>query len=105
MDFFYDKEINIYTYNSYNDKYGFDRDGYILKQENVKVDIQAITLEKVKALYGYDVKATYKMYCDETLDEADIILYNDKTYKIEKIIEWDDYSIYLLSETVIDIEL
>lgn len=105
MNWFYNKLISVYAYKSYEDEYGFDRDGYIIKYEDIKADIQAITLEKVKELYGYDIQATYKMYCDEVLDESDIILYKGKTYKIEKIIEWDDYSIYLLSEKVIDIEL
>lgn len=102
---FDNKLISVYSYENYEDKYGFDRDGYALKKDNIKVDIQPVSLEKVNEQYGYDIQATYKMFSDEALDESDIVLHNNKTYKIEKIISWNDYSIYLLNETVIDIEL
>lgn len=105
IDWFCDKKIDVYSYAEYEDKYGISRDGYVLKQEAISVDIQPIGAEKIKADYGYDIEANYRMYSSEVLEESDVVVWNNKTYQIEKIIAWDDYCVYLLKEEVINLGL
>lgn len=97
IDWFYDKTVDIYEYTDDNyDEHGVSRDGYVLKQEGIKVDIQPIGAEKVKQTYGYNIEVNYEMYTSNMLEESDIVVWNGKTYKIEKLIPWDDYTIALL---------
>lgn len=105
IDWFCDKKIDVYSYAEYEDEYGISRDGYVLKQEGISVDIQPIGAEKVKKDYGYDIEANYRMYSNEVLAESDVVLWKNKTYNIVKAIEWDDYSVYLLKEEVIKLGL
>lgn len=104
IDWFYDKRINIYSYAKHEDSYGFSRDSYTLKQENIFVDIQPSSDEKIYQTYGYKVKCTKVVYSSMKFDESDIILYNDKTYKITAIIPWDDYYVYAIVEKKVDLK-
>lgn len=104
MDWFNDFNVDVYSYSSYEDEYGFTRDGYV-KKLNIYCDIQPVGIEKIKQVYGYDIEAQFELYCDEVLEESDIILWNNKTYKVEKIIPWNEYSIALLKCEVIDVGL
>lgn len=104
MDYFYDYIVDIYTYLSHKDKYGFNRDEYT-KKDTIECDIQPIGNEKIKRDYGYNIEANFKMYSDTELNESDIVLWNNKTYKIQKNIPWNDYNIYLLKDEVIDLGL
>lgn len=97
IDWFYDKTVDVYSYSDdYYDEFGVSKDGYVLKQEAISVDIQPIGAEKIKQSYGYDIEANYEMYSGEDFEESDIIVWNGKTYKIQKLITWDDYNIALL---------
>lgn len=103
MDFFYDKEINIYAYFEYEDKHGINREGYkkIEFEEPVMVDMQPYSSEKAKRDYGYDIECTRRMFCDiiPEITEDCLIEYNGKFYSVEKI-PWDDeYYQILLNET------
>lgn len=102
---FYDYKADIYTYESIvNPDWGFNEDKYV-KKSTINCDIQPIGVEKIKASYGYILEANYRMYADELLNESDIVLWNNKTFKIEKIISWNDYNIYLLKDVVVDLGL
>ena len=77
IDWFYDKKINVYSYSDDNyDEFGVSCDGYSLKYENIFVDIQPSSAEKLEKSYGY---------------------------KVEKIIPWDDYYISLLKQEDVNI--
>ena len=104
MDWFYDYNVDIYGFEEYEDEFGISRDKWI-KKNNIDCDIQPVGIEKIKQSYGYSIEATFRMYSDEFLNESDVILWNSKTYRIKKIIPWDDYCISLLSEEVIDLGL
>ncbi|OSA98106.1 UNVERIFIED_ORG: hypothetical protein B2H98_05290 [Clostridium botulinum] len=102
MDWFYDKEINIYTNKDYEDEHGITRNGYIkATKEPYLVDIQPYSTEKAKKDYGYDIKCTRRMFSDaySEITEDCIVEYNNKYYKIEAIPWDDDYLEVLLSET------
>ena len=99
IDWFYDKKISVYSYSDDNyDDYGVSCDAYSLKYDNIFVDIQPIGEEKANKSYGYDIEANYEMYSSQLLQESDIVVWNDKTYKVQKIVVWDDYYISLLKE-------
>lgn len=92
MDFFYDKEINIYVYKNYTDEHGIDREGYKkINDEPIMVDMQPYSSEKAKKDYGYNIECTRRMFCDiiPEITEDCIIEFNNKFYEIKEI-PWDD---------------
>ena len=99
IDWFYNKKITVYSYSDdLYDENGVSIDGYELKHENIAVDIQPISAEKFEKSYGYKVECTKVIYSNEKLEESDIVLYNDATYKVTKSVEWDDYYITAIIE-------
>ena len=99
INWFYNKKINVYSYSDDNyDQFGVSIDGYELKYENIAVDIQPISAEKFEKSYGYKVECTKVIYSNEKIEESDIVLYNDITYKVTKSVEWDDYYITAIIE-------
>ena len=106
IDWFYNKKINVYSYSDdLYDADGVSCDGYSLKYENIFVDIQPIAEDKVNQSYGYNIEANYEMYSSQLLQESDIVVWNDKTYKVQKIVQWDDYYISLLKEEEVDVNV
>ena len=99
IDWFYNKKISVYSYSDdLYDENGVSIDGYELKYENIAVDIQPISAEKFEKSYGYKVECTKVIYSNEKIEESDIVLYNDVTYKVTKSVEWDDYYITAIIE-------
>ena len=99
INWFYNKKVSIYSYSDdLYDENGVSIDGYELKYENVAVDIQPISAEKFEKSYGYKVECTKVIYSNEKIEESDIVLYNDVTYKVTKSVEWDDYYITAIIE-------
>lgn len=104
VNWFYNKKISVYSYSDdLYDENGVSIDGYELKHENIAVDIQPISAEKFEKSYGYKVECTKVIYSNEKIEESDIVLYNDTTYKVTKSVEWDDYYITAIIEE--DVEL
>lgn len=98
MNWFYDKTVDIYSHSDDAvDEYGVSIDGYT-KKMTIDCDIQPTGIEKIKKSYGYNIEANFEMYSDEELEESDIVLWSNKTFKVEKIIPWDDYCISLLKQ-------
>ena len=99
INWFYNKKISVYSYSDdLYDENGVSIDGYELKYENMAVDIQPISAEKFEKSYGYKVECTKVIYSNEKIEESDIVLYNDVTYKVTKSVEWDDYYITAIIE-------
>ena len=99
INWFYNKKINVYSYSDdLYDENGVSIDGYELKYENIAVDIQPISAEKFEKSYGYKVECTKVIYSNKEIEESDIVLYNDTTYKATKSVEWDDYYITAIIE-------
>jgi len=96
MGWFYNKEIEIYTYTSAKDANGTNRKGWI-KSTTVPnqflVDVQPYSYEKAVRDYGYKVECTKRIFMDIIPEavESSAIKYRDQFYKIQKIIDWDDY--------------
>ena len=99
INWFYNKKVSVYSYSDdLYDENGVSIDGYELKYDSIAVDIQPISDEKFEKSYGYKVKCTKVIYSNEKIEESDIVLYNDTTYKATKSIEWDDYYITAIIE-------
>ena len=106
IDWFYDKKINVYSYSDGNyDSNDESCDGYSLKYENIFVDIQPIGEEKISQSYGYNIDANYEMYSSQSIEESDIVVWDNKTYKVQKIIPWDDYYISLLLQEDVNVNV
>ena len=102
MGWFYNKEIQIYTYGSKEDEHGISRTGYsqLVTQEPIMVDVQPYSSEQAKKDYGYDIKTTKRVFMDimPELTESAVIKYKQQFYDIQKIVEWDDYLDVMLLE-------
>ena len=97
FEYFYDKTITVLKDVGEVDDCGF----YIKKLTNVediKVDIQPMLYKDKMEYYGIDIKSEKQMFTNYKFKKYDYIRYNDKEYQIEKVIEWDDYSMCALLE-------
>lgn len=82
----YGKEVNTYK-----------------KSKEFRCNIQPIDEKAIKYLFGMDIKGSYQMYTDIKLSVGDIIIYNNKTYSIEKIIAWHTYNVYSLLDADVEV--
>lgn len=101
MDWFYNKKISIYEYTKKIDENGIVRSGvYELALLDIPCDVQPYSAEKLKRDYGYDLEVSKRVFCDiyPEILESSVVLYRNQTYKIQKIIEWDDFYELMLIE-------
>lgn len=75
----------------------------IRRTRAIKCNIQPIEQKAIKYVFGEDIKSSLQMFSDEELQVNEIIVYDDKAYKIEKKIDWTTYKIYALLE--VDVEV
>ncbi|MBS5937757.1 hypothetical protein [Clostridium sp.] len=66
-------------------------------------DIQPIDEKALKYTWGEDIKANLQLFADENTQVNEIIVCDDKSYKIEKRIDWIDYKIYALLEADVEV--
>ena len=68
------------------------------------VDMQPIE-ESIKAkTWGNDIEATYQFYSDIELAVEDVIVFKNKPYMIEKVIDWISYKIYAIKEVDVRVD-
>lgn len=96
MTHFYNKEIEIYTYSSTKDENGINRKGWnkaITNPNPFLVDVQPYSYEKSVKDYGYKVECSKRIFMDiiPEITESAVIKYKEQFFKIQKIIEWDNY--------------
>lgn len=102
MEWFYNKEFFKSELTTSKNKIGQWIKKYSLGQ-GYPCDIQPIDEKAYKYTWGEDIKSKLQMFSDESLKVDDIIIYNNKTYKIEKKVKWDDYNIYAILESDVTI--
>ncbi|MGG7159177.1 hypothetical protein [Clostridium perfringens] len=89
----------------YTTKYTKERNsiGQIIKKYSKDVDykgnIQPIEEKAIKYTWGEDIKSKLQLFTDVDLAVTDLILYNNKSYAVEKIVNWKDYFIYAILES------
>jgi hypothetical protein len=91
---FYDKEIELYRKGeSTKNKYGGTELGNPIYIKTVCGDVQPYSSDLLKKEYGYITEVTNRVFIDSDADviEGRIFKYNNKSYEIRKIIDWDDY--------------
>ena len=64
-----------------------------------KGNIQPIEEKAIKYTWGEDIKSKLQLFTDADLAVTDLILYNNKSYSVEKIVPWRDYNIYAILES------
>lgn len=74
-----------------------------LKKSAVQCDIQPIEENTKTKTWGNDIESTWQVFCDEDMNVGDIIIYNNKSYSIEKKIDWISYKIYAIKEVDIKV--
>ena len=102
MDWFYNKTISLTVETSEKNAIGQCIKHY-RKGEDIACDVQPIDEKGYKYTWGQDIKSNLQVYCDEILNVDDVVIYNNKVYKIEKKIPWDDYNIYAILEADIKV--
>ncbi|HHD2743816.1 TPA: hypothetical protein ACOTGW_002733 [Clostridium perfringens] len=76
-----------------------------VKDKKYKCDIQPITERAIKYTWGKDIKSKVEIYCNESILINDILVNDNKIYKVEDKKDWKEYKIYALlecDEVVID---
>ena len=108
---FHDKTIDIYKYEKvFDNDEGVTKKKYVKKFEGVKSNVQPITSQKAKEQYGYNLECTKRVFIDyenldeENIKESDIILYKNKTYNVQQIINWNTYMILLILEKEVKLD-
>lgn len=102
-NYFYTKSYCTIKKNKHKNEIGQVIESYI-KDKSYKCDIQPIDERLYNYTWGNDIKSNLQMFCNESLQVNDLLVINDKPYKIEKKINWDDYSIYALLESEVIIK-
>ena len=70
-----------------------------VKDKAVEVNIQPITEQSKTMDWGSDIEAQYNVYTDDYFNVDDLISYNDKAYKVVKVIDWQSYRLLAISVT------
>lgn len=74
------------------------------KSKTYQCDIQPMTEQAIKYTWGNEIKSKLQMYSEENLLVNDILVNDNKIYKIESKIDWKEYKIYALLETDIEVK-
>ncbi|WP_195954410.1 phage collar protein [Clostridium tertium] len=102
MVFFKNKTVYLTIKTKTKNKIGQFIEGY-KKDKSIQCNIQPMDEKAIKYTWGEDIKASYQLFSDEDIPVNNILVYDNKTYKIEKKIDWIDYKIYALLE--VDVEV
>lgn len=91
---FYDKILELYIEGEghFNDRQIWVK-GQLEPFKIIQCDIQPYSSELLKRDYGYDIKCTKRIFCDPDSELLLGMTVSDShdTYKVVKIITWDDY--------------
>lgn len=96
MIFFKNKTIETTINTKVKNNIGKVIEGYKKDGNSYRVNVQPLDIKSIKYVFGEDIIADFQMYCDELLNVKDIIVLNNKTYSIEKVIPWNTYNLYAI---------
>ncbi|GKX65833.1 hypothetical protein [Inconstantimicrobium mannanitabidum] len=96
FDYFYNDQVYKTAYVESKNKIGQQLKEYKKQELPILCDIQPIEEKAITYTWGNDIKSNFQMYCDELFMVDDVIIYNNKTYSIEKVIDWGDYKLYAI---------
>ncbi len=82
------KSIDIYKKTKIRDKDGITRDKYLLIETLNRCGVQDVGKISKKEEYGYTTENIKSVHCDwnENIKIGNIMVYNHRTYKIDKIV-------------------
>ncbi|MBM7836438.1 hypothetical protein [Clostridium sardiniense] len=87
---------------THRNKIGQLEKGYI-KSEEFPCNIQPIDEKAIKYTWGSEIKSNIQLFCEQDLLVNNILVNDNKIYKIEKKIPWRDYYLYALLESDVKI--
>ncbi|WP_040194288.1 hypothetical protein [Clostridium culturomicium] len=73
-------------------------EAYTRGNNSIRVNIQPIDIQAIKYTWGEDIKSQFQMYADALFSVGDIIIWQNKTYEIEKHIPWISYNLYAIKD-------
>lgn len=99
---FYNKEVKLYELQAIENEWGVVEEEKYVFVKTIMVDVQPCSQEKLNREYGYDLKATKRMFCDidDSITESTLIVYRGQPYNVVKIIDWDDYLDIALNDAI-----
>jgi hypothetical protein len=97
--YFYTEEIYKAELTTTKNEIGQEIHGYTKGTASTSCDVQPIDEKDIKYTWGNDIESRYKVFCDESFEVGDVIIWRDKVYEIEKIIDWIDYKIYAIKSS------
>jgi hypothetical protein len=75
-----------------------------VKGDFIECDIQPASSDLMRKTFGEDIVANYLIFTDELLGVNEILVFDDKSYKIKKLIDWIDYRIYAIESVDINVQ-
>lgn len=93
MGYYYDKQLILLKETDGYMYHGSWVEGKLEPFKTITCDVQPANREQIYKDYGYFIDCSKRVFCDIDIDIklGMFVQYNDETYKIVKLIEWDDY--------------
>lgn len=98
MIFFKNATLYKTTKTSVKNDIGQFIDTYVIG-DSIEINLQPIEEKAIKYTWGSDIKASLNFYSTNNFCVDDIVVINNKTYSIEKVIDWVDYKLYAIIES------
>ena len=91
---FYSSVIGIVTKTEgQTDEFGFWQPGQLTVSKTISADVQPITREIASRDFGYDENVEYRIFSNPyPFKIGDLIEYEDKKYKVVKLLKWETYT-------------
>jgi hypothetical protein len=92
-NFFYNKEIILLKETGGGMYHGVMQKGVLSPYKTISCDVQPANRDLIFKEYGYYIDCTKRVFCDVDLEITDgsMIEFRGKQFKINKMVEWDDY--------------
>ena len=98
MVFFKNAKIETTNKTKIKNEVGQLVEAYTRGNNSIRVNIQPIDIKAIKYIWGEEIKSQFQMYADELFSVGDIIIWQNKTYEIEKQIPWISYNLYAIKD-------
>ncbi|OPX48495.1 hypothetical protein [Clostridium thermobutyricum] len=69
-----------------------------------KCNMQPITEQSIKYIWGNEVKSNIQIFCNENINVGDLIVINNISYEIEKKYAWGISNYYAILESDINVQ-
>ena len=96
---FYNKTLNVAVVeDGYTDEYSIWHEGATSFGDDIECDVQPITKELAFKIFGVDINVKYRIFTDAVFEVGAIIQYAGKLYRVENVLNWDDYCDFIVND-------